>query len=427
MRTPDPRHTATLLAAACAALLAGCASETPPPALETIPAARRDIVVAVAAAGTIEPLLTVEIKSKASGEVLKAEGQTGQLVKAGTLLVQIDKRTPRNMLAQAEAEHEAAVARRSIARAQNERSRKLFEQRMINEVDFEKTQLDFANAGADVVRARVAVENARITLDDTDVRAPITGTIIEKLVETGQVISSPMKDFGGGTSLLKMADLSTMQVRALVDETDVGKIEPGKPVMVRVTAYPNQPFPGTVDKIEPQAREDQSVTTFAVLIRLPNPDGLLRPGMNADVEIRVAERRGVLAVPTGALRVPREIATAARAVGLDEATVRSQLGAGLTDGRSAAGGAGYAYGGRYWAFVERDGQPVAVTVDTGLTDLEWSEILSGLAEGDAVVMLPSSGLLEQQARSRDMMRRFSVMPGSGGRQQQGQGSNRGSR
>lgn len=406
----------------------GCAEKEAAPPLETAIVEKRDIVVAVEAAGTIEPLLTVEIKSKASGEVLKAEGQTGQVVTAGTLLVQIDKRSPRNLLAQAESELEAAIARRTIAKAQNERARVLFGSRTINEVDYETTQVEYANAKADVVRAQVAVENARITLDDTDVRAPITGTIIEKLVETGQVISSPMKDFGGGTSLMKMADLSTVQVRALVDETDVGKIQPGKPVTVRVAAYPNQPFPGEVHKIEPQAQADQSVTTFAVLIRLPNPQGLLRPGMNADVEIRVAERDGVLAVPNGALRTPREIATAAAAVGLDPAQVREQLGTGATGRREAAAGAGtdYEYGGRYWAFVERGGTPMAVNVTTGITDLEYSEVREGLAAGDAVVLLPSTGLLEAQARGREMMSRFSVMPGTGkqdSRSRQGKADN----
>jgi HlyD family secretion protein len=408
----------------CAALatlaglaLAACSrEEAPSRTYDTARVGMRDIVVAVEAAGTVEPLLTVEIKSKASGEVLKAEGQTGQVVQAGTLLVQIDKRSPRNLLAQAESELEAAIARRSIARAQNERARKLFESRTINEVDYETTQLEYANARADVVRAQVTVENARITLDDTDVRAPITGTIIEKLVETGQVISSPMKDFGGGTSLMKMADLTTVQVRALVDETDVGKIEPGKPVTVRVTAYPNQPFPGEVHKIEPQAQEEQSVTTFAVLIRLPNSEGLLRPGMNADVEIKVAERPAVLAVPTAALHTPREIPTVALAVGLDEATVRAQLGDGADGGpRTGGNGARYEYGGRYWVVALRDGKSVAANVETGLTNLEYNEVLAGLQEGDEVVLLPSTGLLEAQARGREMMRRFSVMPG--GKQQ----------
>lgn len=422
------RHLCAGPALLVVASLVGCSKEAPKVQLETAALGKRDIVVAVEAAGTVEPLTTVEIKSKASGEVLKAEGQTGQLITAGTMLVQIDKRTPRNLLAQAESELEAALARRSIARTQNDRAKTLFDTRMINQVDYEKSQLDYANAKADVVRAQVAVENARITMEDTDVRAPITGTIIEKLVETGQVISSPMMDFGGGTSLMKMADLSTVQVRALVDETDVGKIAPGKPVTVKVTAYPNQPFPGEVFKIEPQAKEEQSVTTFAVLIRLPNPEGLLRPGMNADVEIKVAENLDVLAVPTGALRVAREIATAASAVGLDEATVRQQLGNGMDKAtQPQRAGAGYEYGGRYWAFALRDGKPVAVTVDTGLTDMEYNEVLGGLKEGDTVVLLPSTGLLEQQARGRAMMRRFSVMPGGGKAATPAEGGNRAGR
>ncbi len=417
----------TLPTALVALLIAGCGGEKPKgPEYETAVVEQRDIVVAVDAAGTVEPILTVELKSKASGEVLRTTVQTGDTVQSGTLLVQIDKRTPQNFLAQSQAELEAAIARRAIAKAQNERSKSLFGSRTINEVDYEKSQLEYANAKADVVRAQVAVENARIMLDDTDVRAPIAGTVIEKLVETGQVISSPMADFGGGNALLKMADLSTIQVRALVDETDVGKIEPGKPVTVRVAAYPNQPFPGTVHKVEPQATEEQNVTTFAVLIRLANPQGLLRPGMNADVEIKVAERANVVAVPTGALRTPREIAVAAPAVGLDEAAVRGQLGTGLDDGASTGREeSGYQYGGRYWAFVERDGKPVAVVVDTGLTDLEYNEVTGGLAPGDTVILLPSTGQLNLQARQGEMMRRFSVMPGSGNRS--GQAGQSGSR
>ena len=100
------------------------------------------------------------------------------------------------------------------------------------------------------------LENTRIAMDDTEIRAPVSGTIIEKHVETGQVISSPTQDVGGGTLLLKMADLTSVQVRTLVDETDIGKISPGLGASVTVAAYPNQPFQGVVLKIEPQAIVD---------------------------------------------------------------------------------------------------------------------------------------------------------------------------
>jgi HlyD family secretion protein len=409
--------------AALATVVAACGGqpEATKTVYETLPVTRRDIVVSVEAAGQIEPAVTVELKSKASGEILTLEGETGRVVPAGTLLVQIDKRQPRNAVAQAEAQLEAAKARRSIAEAQARRSEKLLKERIINDVDFEQSQLEAANAKAEVVRSQVALENARIQLDDTDVRAPITGTIIEKLVEKGQVISSPVMDVGGGSLLLKMADLTTVQVKTLVDETDIGKIRPGLPATVTVTAFPNQPFAGSVLKIEPLASADQTVTTFAVRIVLDNAEGLLKPGMNADVDILVAERRGVLAVPMGALRTDRDIATSAKLLGVDEAAVRQQLAAAPAAGTPAPGAAdadGYRYESRFWVFVQRDGQPVAQRVTTGLTDLDYSEVIAGLAENDAVFILPSSGLVENQQRFQQQMRNMMGMPGMG---QQGQG------
>lgn len=410
---------APIVAIAAALLfLDACGRKPPPTDFQTAPVVRQDIIVAVEATGTVEPLETVELKSKASGEILTIKAETGDLVKQDTLLVQIDKRTPRNLVAQTAADFEASKSRRAIAEAQTNRAKTLLQQRMINDVDYEKTLLDFANAKADVVRAQVALENARIGLEDTDVRAPVAGTIIEKLVSPGQVISSPLKDFGGGTLLLKMADLKTVQVRTKVDETDVGKIKAGAPATVKVTAYPNQPFEGEVLKIEPQAKDEQNVTTFPVLIRLPNEQGLLRPGMNADVQIRVAERRNVPAIPTSALRTPRDITTAAGQVGVPVTQVREQLGNLGAAGAPAGGNvahreaeAAYAFGGDYWVFVKRDNKPTAVAVRTGLTDLDHSEIIAGLNETDRVLLLPSSGLVESQQRMREQMRRFGGMPG----------------
>jgi HlyD family secretion protein len=376
---------------------------------QSVPVERRDIVVSVEASGQVEPSLTVEMKSKASGQILDIQGETGQVVTAGTLLVQIDKRNPRNLLAQARAELEAARARRGIADAQARRAKKLLDEKILNDVDFEQAQLELANAKAAVVRAEVAVETAKIQLDDTDLRAPITGTIIEKLVETGQVISSPIMDVGGGTLLLKMADLTRVQVRTLVDETDIGKINVGMPAKVTVTAFPNQPFIGEVNKIEPQASADQTVTTFAVSIMLVNDKGLLKPGMNADVEILVTDVRDVLAVPTAALRTDRDMATAAGLLGI-EPPAKAEPSA-KPDPREAAEAGDYQFRGRYWVFVERDGKPVATRVTTGVTDLDYNELIEGLSAGDRVYLLPSSGLVESQQRFQQQMRRFTGMPG----------------
>jgi len=394
--------------------LFGCEKKQESVTYDSAAVVRRDIVVAVEAAGVIEPYLTVEVKSKASGEILEITRETGDFLEQGELLVEIDKRSPHNQLAQAEAELEAAIARRSIAEAQSKRSKTLLDSRTINDVDYEKTILEFANAKAEVIRSQVAVENARIALDDTAVRAPITGTVIEKLVETGQVISSPTMDVGGGTLLLKMADLSSVQVNALVDETDIGKIQPGQPVTVTVTSYPNQPFEGSVAKIEPKAVDDQTVTTFSVLIILSNDSGLLRPGMNADVEIRIAERRNVVAVRTAALRINKDIQISSQLVGIAEEDIRKSLTATeppvqqITESEDVAG---YRFASRYWVFIDEPDVPKAVSIDTGLTDLDYSEVLSGLDVEDRVLLLPSSGLIQSQQRLQAQMRKFMSMPG----------------
>ena len=168
------------------ALLAGCArSGAPVPVAEyeLATAERGSLALTVEAAGVIEPVSTVELKSKASGEILEIGAETGDTVRRGALLVRIDPRTPRNRVAQAESQLNAAQAQRSTARSQLERGRTLLASKWINQSEFDQLELAVANAEAAVVGARVDVENARIALEDTEVRAPSDGTILSKRVE----------------------------------------------------------------------------------------------------------------------------------------------------------------------------------------------------------------------------------------------------
>jgi HlyD family secretion protein len=425
-------------------LLAACKKDAPPPAYEAVPVEHRDIVVSAQASGSVQPDTTVEVKSKASGEILDLAVETGQTVKRGDLMVRVDPRIPRNAVAQAQADLEVAQARLTNANSQKRRADELFKSQSITEQEHEQALLDYANANAEVIRARVALDNARDQLDDTNVRAPINGTIIEKQVERGQVISSPTNDVGGGTVLLKMADLNLVQVRTLVDETDIGKIQPGQRATVTVEAFPQRPFFGTVLKIEPQALTEQNVTMFPVLVRIDNKEGLLRPGMNSEVEIHVGRRDDVLAVPNAALRTQRDVGSAAQVLGLSPEEVQKQLASarpaerdsaeraslgatpatGGTDGtlrrtgRGMRGSRGQAVGGRYIVFVKRNGKPVPVWIRTGLTDMDYSEVLEGLSPADSVLILPSASLVQSQ---QDMRERFNRITGGGavpGMQQQ---------
>ena len=458
----------------CALLLLGLGAllacrEAPPPLLyQSVPVERRNIVVSAQAAGEVEPDVTVEVKSKASGEILEINVETGERVERGTLMVRVDQRQPRNQLDQAQAELDVANARLKIAEAQKNRSDKLLAAKSLAETGHEQSLLDYANARADVIRAQVAVENAHIQLEDTEVLAPITGTIIQKNVEVGQVISSPTQDVSGGTVLLRMADLERVSVRTLVDETDLGKIAAGLDATVEVASYPNRRFPGRVRKIEPMAVTEQNVTMFPVLVSIQNENGLLRPGMNCEVEIHVGRRESVLAIPNAALRTPADLESASRVLGLAEpvtwaqvagddngAPPRAELGHGpgaralppdvsaadveavrakmrsgtpptaedralmrrVRGGRGNGGRGGPGgrpahpgfeglFGGEYVVFTLRDGRPTPVLVRTGLTDLDYSEVREGLDESDSVLVLPSAGLIEEQERLRERYERI---------------------
>lgn len=415
-------------------LLGACAEEeVAAPVYDAAGVERKTLEVAVSSAGIVEPLATVEVKSKASGEVLELFVETGDKVDEGALLVTIDPRTVRNRLDQSDAELKAALSRREIALTQKARVESLVDAGTLTQSDLEQALLDVANSEAQVVTSRVSVENARIAVDDTDIRAPVSGTVIFKPVEKGQVITSPTQDFSGGTLLMQMADLSAVQIRSLVDETDIGKIRSGMEASVTVAAYPNQPFPGEVTKIEPQAVLEQNVTMFAVLISIQNPDGLLMPGMNAEVEVSIARSENVLTVPVMALRTHRDFASTASILGKSEDDIRAALGApGASGGKpgggryrgpggggrpdrqqGGSGGSDYRFGGDFWVVIDSDEQEIR-KVRTGVTDLDRVEIVSGLEEDDRVLILPSSHLVEtQQDLQRFIKRRSRGVPGIG--------------
>ncbi|MBT8478464.1 MAG: efflux RND transporter periplasmic adaptor subunit [Gemmatimonadetes bacterium] len=506
--------TATLARSTILALLvAGCADEVEIPVYRLVPVETRDIVLSAEAAGTIEPVTTIEVKSKASGEIIEIAVETGDRVVRGDLLVRVDQRVARNALTQAEADLEVSEAQLDNARAQFERSEALHATEYISDEEYETARLTVANARASLVRSQRGLEDARISFEDTEVRAPAAGIVLSRSVEVGSVIQSASQNVSGGSVLLRMADLDTVQVRTLVDETDIGKLSAGLPVTITVDAYPGRDFTGSVLKIEPEALEQQNVVMFPVLVRIGNEEGLLRSGMSCEVEIHLGSREGVVAVPNAALRTDTDVGSASQVLGLDMDTVREQLAAGsasrprvsgagrpaggetitfrdreitlpagltvaevqpvldklqsggfqsLTDEdravmarlREASGFGGQRPGGqppgreggqrpegappgeadndadpepvrraaiadlsgRYIVFVMRDGVPTAVRIRTGLTDMDYSEVLSGLVASDSVLVLPSAALVQsqQELQERIQQRTGGAMPGVSG-------------
>ncbi len=351
----------------------------------------RELELSIEASGIIEAIASVEIKSKASGEVLFLGAEVGDFVEKGAVLGQIDQRTPNNILNQSKSDLDAAKVRLENAESQYNRGKELHKNGSISDKDFDDIQENFIQAKSTLVRSEVSYENAKIALDDTVVRSPVSGTVISRPVEVGQVISSPTSAVGGGTLLMTMADLSKVRVRALVDEIDVGKVSIGQTVSIKVAAYRDKEFFGIVSKIEPLARIEQNVTTFPVLIDINNDENLLLLGMNTDVVIEILKQEVSLSVPSMSLRTRKDIYSAASIVNIPKEDVDNFL-VDKVKGENFN---------KFIVIKETRQGPTLAWVQIGVSDLSNVEIVDGLLEGDTVYILPSKSLVDYQRQFRE--------------------------
>ena len=351
----------------------------------------KQLELSIEASGIIEAISSVEIKSKASGEILFLGAEVGDYIDKGFVLGQIDQRTPKNILDQSKSDLDAAKVRLTNAESQYERGNELHKNGNISDKEFEDIEENFVQAKSTLVRTEVTFENAKIALDDTVVRSPVSGTIISRPVEVGQVISSPTSAVGGGTLLMTMADLSKVRVRALVDEIDVGKVTIGQSVSIKVAAYRDKEFYGVVAKIEPLARIEQNVTTFPVLIDINNDENLLLLGMNTDVVIEILNEEVSLSVPSMSLRTRKDIYSAASILNIPKETVDNFL-------IDKISGENF---NKFIVIKDSGNGPSLTWVQIGLSDLSNVQILSGLDIGDTVFILPSKSLVDYQRRFRE--------------------------
>jgi HlyD family secretion protein len=303
-----------------AVALSGCgqAQAEAGPSIQSSPAEIRGLRITVEATGEVEPVRILEVKSKASGEILRLHVDIGDRVVPGTLMAEVDPRDVRNVFEQADADLVVARVRREIAEEQLAREEELLAAGVITEQEFENQRLNYANAQSQLVRAETNLELAQLKLNDVTIRSPMAGTVLQRNVEEGTVIQSASGNVSGGTTLMIMANLDEMQVRTMVDETDMGQIEAGMTATVTVEAFPDRTFQGVVEKIEPQGVVQQSIVMFPVIVTLDNRQGFLKPGMNAEVEVLVAENPNSLTVPNNAVVKPQEVIPAAMVLGMEE-------------------------------------------------------------------------------------------------------------
>ncbi len=386
-----------------------------------------EMLVKTSAKGVVEPHFQVELKSKASGEVLLFPFNEGDRVEKGQLLIQLDKSDEKRSVLLAEADLASANAslkksesallqaktryKTDLQKAQSEvieaeanlkdsadklkRQASLFQQKIVSQEALDSAQTEYkvnqenlnqANtqklateeaihdiaikenevelARAELQRKSIALEDKKERLVETEIFAPMNGVVIKKLIEEGQIIASGISNVGGGTALAQLADLSRMFIITDVDETDIGQIKVGQKVRITADAFENKTIQGKVLRIAPQGEIESSITIFKVKVEiLGKGKTLLKPKMSANVEI-IIKRVG------NAVYVPREAIT----------TVDDK---------------------KYAAIFNPQGDPEEVPVTLGISNLINVQIKKGLTAGQKVVLGDWKKIKEEALASND--------------------------
>lgn len=370
---------------------------------------RGDLEVLVSANGVVQPINRVEIKSKASGQIVDMSVEEGDVLRRGGLIARLDQSVARNELEQARADLMVAEANLSQAKNNMERSKQLFERGLISAEEMDRVRVEEVRAQSQLVRAKSALELAEERMEETIVRSPINGIMLTKDVEVGQIISSGVTTVGGGTLIATVADMNFVHVKANVDEVDIGQVQPGQKARLVADAYPDRTFNGEVIRVSPQGRTDQNITTFRVTILVPNEGGYLKAGMSSDVEIEIASKQNIVQVPNEALVDPAMLqqreggaAMAVRGNNEQQPPQRDSRERQPGEGRSIPEGVDRQNMKIVMVKEGSEVKPRRVTV--GISNFDFTEIVDGLDEGEEIVVRTMSrarqAALEWQERMR---------------------------
>lgn len=261
--------------------------------------ARGDITQSVTANGSLNPVRMVEVGSQISGTITNITVDFNSKVTAGQVLAEIDAATYERALLQSDAELANAKASMRLAQLNYRRAAELFGSKLISQSDYDSTDAALAQAEAMVKMREANVERARVDLSRATIYAPMDGVVITRRIESGQTVAASMNT---PTLFIIANDLAKMQIEASVSEADVGSVEEGQNVQFTVDAFPGRPFQGRVLQVRFAPTTNQNVVTYTTVVAVDNKDLKLRPGMTANAKLITAERKGVLKVPTAALR-----------------------------------------------------------------------------------------------------------------------------
>ena len=350
-----------------------------------------DLAKSVVATGKVTPITKVEVKSKASGIVKKLLVDYGDRVKKGQLLAQLDKIEIEAQVEQSKAALEAAQANLKSSQADFERAKvdaegpdvpllkraydraeNMAKDGVVSTSALEDAQKNYemslnkqnvSKAQVTVLKAKIAQSQANVAQDEanlkqleeqlsyTDIISPIDGIVLSRDVQMGDAVSSILVLGSSATLVMTLGDTSEVYVKGKVDESDIGKVYLGQRARIKVESFKDKTFDGKVTKISPMGVEKDNVTTFEVRVSIQNPGGELKAEMTANAEIILDEHKNVLQIPEGAILYDKD----------KKASVE------IPDPKGKEG-------------------KNKVAVNIGISNGAKTEVLSGLKEGDQVVL-----------------------------------------
>lgn len=325
---------------------------------DTAAVAPANIMNSITATGTIEPVTSVTVGTQVSGIVSKLFVDYNSVVKKGQVIAELDKTNLMSQLNTAKTQLATAQSQLNYQTANYKRYKTLFEKGLVAADDFDNAKLSYTQAKEQVASAKEEVQRAQTNLGYATITSPIDGVVLSKSVEEGQTVAA---SFSTPELFTIAQDLTNMQVVADVDEADIGDVKEGERVSFTVDAYPDDTFEGEVKQVRQEATTTNNVVTYEVVISAPNADLKLKPGLTANVTIYTAERKGVLSVPSKALRFTPQKETVGKMNIVDVANAKNKVW--TIEGNSI----------------------VAHKVNIGMTDGTNTQIVGGIAEGTKVI------------------------------------------
>lgn len=320
----------------------------------TTKASRQDLTRLVTCTGSLEPITEVEVGTQVSGRVEKIYVDYNSEVTKGELLAELDQTVLSASLSSAQSSMESARIQMDYEQKNHERYKALYDKQLVSSADYESAQYSYETAKNNYNVRRNDYQTASTNLGYAKIYSPIDGIVLSRAVEEGQTVAA---SFSTPTLFTIANDLTKMRVIANVDEADIGNIVQGQRASFTVDAYPGVIFDGEVTEVRQAAIITNNVVTYEVVINAPNPDLKLKPGLTATVSIYTLEKEGVLTVPMGALAY----------------TPGSQPAQPAAPGKNVI-------------WVLNGNKPSSKEIEIGNQSGSLAEVLSGLSEGETVIL-----------------------------------------